>query len=146
MLCGISVFSAIDYREVFDRTAPGDVVYMDPPYQGVSDVRDCRYLSGVSFNEFADSLEVLNRKGVDFLISYDGACGGREYGQDLPEGLGCRKVMLKAGLSSQALLLGRKSVTYEALYVSKGLIPFMPTVKAETSAQESDFFPEAASW
>ena len=54
--------------------------------------------------------------------------------------------MLKAGLSSQALLLGRKSVTYEALYVSKGLIPFMPTVKAEKAAQESDFFPEAASW
>lgn len=146
LLRGITQFSAIDYREVFDRTAPGDVVYMDPPYQGVSDVRDCRYLSGLSFNEFAESLEVLNRKGVDFLISYDGACGGREYGQDLPEGLGCRKVMLKAGLSSQALLLGRKSVTYEALYVSKGLIPLMPTVKAETSAQESDFFPEAASW
>ena len=146
LLNGITQFSAVDYREVFDRAVPGDVVYMDPPYQGVSDARDCRYLSGVSFNEFAESLEVLNRKGVDFLISYDGACGGHEYGKDLPDGLGCRKVMLKAGLSSQALLLGRKSVTYEALYVSRGLTPFMPEIKAEKEVHEMAFFPEAASW
>jgi DNA adenine methylase len=29
--------------------------------------------------------------------------------------------MLNAGLSSQALLLGKKSTTYEALYLSKNL-------------------------
>jgi DNA adenine methylase len=103
-------------------------------------------LAGVSFNEFAESLETLNRKGVDYLISYDGECGGREYGRDLPPELGCRKVMLKAGLSSQALLLGRKSVTYEALYVSKGLASTMPDVEAESTALESNFFPEAVSW
>ncbi|MBQ4199902.1 MAG: DNA adenine methylase [Kiritimatiellae bacterium] len=148
LLNGKSQFSSIDYREVFERTDAGDVVYMDPPYQGVSDTRDCRYLSGVSFNEFAEALDELNRKGIDFLISYDGACGGREYGQNLPAELGCRKVMLEAGLSSQALLLGRRSVTYEALYVSKGLIPLMPLpcVKNGQSAHEPDFFPEAASW
>ena len=121
LLNGRTLFSAADYREVFELTAPGDVVYMDPPYQGVSEARDCRYLSGLSFDEFVESLEVLNRRGIDYLISYDGACGGREYGRDLPAELGCRKVMLKAGLSSQALFLGRKAVTYEALYVSRGL-------------------------
>ena len=146
LLKGRTQFSAVDYRDVFDRTAPGDVVYMDPPYQGVSDSRDCRYLAGVSFNEFAESLETLNRKGVDYLISYDGECGGREYGRDLPPELGCRKVMLKAGLSSQALLLGRKSVTYEALYVSKGLASTMPDVEAANAPLESNFFPEAVSW
>ena len=146
LLNGSTEFSSVDYREVFERTVPGDVVYMDPPYQGVSEARDCRYLSGLSFNEFAESLETLNRKGIDYLISYDGACGGREYGQELPEELGCRKVMLKAGLSSQALFLGHKSITYEALYVSKGLVSLMPDDKAEKAAQESDFFPEAASW
>ena len=146
LLKGSTKFSAVDYKEVFDRTVPGDVVYMDPPYQGVSDARDCRYLSGVAFNEFAESLETLNRRGVDYLISYDGECGGREYGRDLPPELGCRKVMLKAGLSSQALLLGRKSVTYEALYVSKGLASAIPAVEAENAAQKSNFFPEAVSW
>lgn len=146
LLKGCVQFSAVDYREVFERTVPGDVVYMDPPYQGVSETRDCRYLSGLSFDEFAESLEVLNRKGVDYLISYDGACGGREYGRDLPAELECRKVMLKAGLSSQALFLGRKSVTYEALYVSKGLVSLMPDIQTEKNIRESDFFPEAASW
>ena len=146
LLKGCTQFSAVDYREVFEWTVPGDVVYMDPPYQGVSETRDCRYLSGLPFDEFVESLEVLNRKGVDYLISYDGACGGREYGRDLPAELGCRKVMLKAGLSSQALFLGRKSVTYEALYVSKGLFSLMPDIQTEKNVRESDFFPEAASW
>ena len=146
LLNGITQFSTVDYREVFEQTEPGDVVYMDPPYQGVSETRDCRYLSGLSFDEFAESLETLNRKGVDYLISYDGECGGREYGRDLPPELGCRKVMLKAGLSSQALLLGRKSVTYEALYVSRGLSSLMPDVQVVKTLQEDFFFPEAASW
>ena len=60
---------------------------------------------------------------MDYLISYDGACGGKEYGEDLPKSLDCKKVMLNAGVSSQALLLGKKSITFEALYVSKELIP-----------------------
>ena len=146
LLNGITQFSSLDYREVFELTAPGDVVYMDPPYQGVSEVRDCRYLSGLSFDEFAESLETLNRRGVDYLISYDGECGGHEYGRELPTELGCRKVMLKAGLSSQALLLGRKSVTYEALYVSRGLVSLMPDFSGGETVQDGVFFPEAASW
>ena len=59
---------------------------------------------------------------MDFLISYDGRCGDREYGEELPVELGLRKIMLRAGLSSQSLLLGKKEVTYEALYVSRGLL------------------------
>ena len=125
---------------------PGDVVYMDPPYQGVSEAKDCRYLSGLPFEEFAESLETLNRRGIDYLISYDGVCGGREYGRELPSELGCRKVMLNAGLSSQALFLGRKSVTYEALYVSRGLVSLMPSLLEGKVVQDALFFPEAASW
>ena len=145
LLKGKAAFSAVDYREVFQQTVHGDVVYMDPPYQGVSDARDCRYLSGLTFDAFAESLDALNSRGVDFLISYDGVCGEREYGRELPPELGCRKVMLKAGLSTQGLLLGRKSITYEALYVSRGLVPLM---KAQTQGiiQEVSLFPEAVSW
>ena len=102
---------------------PGDLVYMDPPYQGVSNVRDNRYFAGVPFDEFAEAIEILNRKGVDYLISYDGECGGKEYGEELPASLGCKKVLLNAGVSSQSVLLGKKSTTFEALYISKNLIP-----------------------
>lgn len=117
-------FSSLDYREVFNTVKKGDLIYMDPPYQGVTNVRDNRYISGVPFNEFSKALETLNNKGVDYLVSYDGKCGGKEYGKELPESLGCKKILLNAGLSSQALLLGKKSTTFEALYISEALIPY----------------------
>jgi len=121
LLGGKSSFSALDYREVFEIARPGDLVYMDPPYQGVSNVRDSRYYSGVAFDEFAAALISLNRKNVNYIISYDGECGGREYGEDLPVELDCKKLLLNAGTSTQATLLGRKETTLEALYISKNL-------------------------
>lgn len=136
LLKGKATFSALDYRDVFEMTRPGDLVYMDPPYQGVTNVRDNRYYSGVPFDEFADALNILNSKGVDYLISYDGVCGGKEYGEDLPESLGCKKVLLNAGLSSQAILLGKKSTTFEALYISESLIPFFNTVPKQLTLLE----------
>ncbi|NMA21114.1 MAG: DNA adenine methylase [Lentisphaerae bacterium] len=122
LLKGKATFSALDYHEVLDMAKPGDLVYMDPPYQGVSNVRDNRYFAGVPFHEFAAAIENLDRRGIDYLISYDGECGGKEYGEELPQSLHCQKVMLNAGLSSQALLLGKKSTTFEALYISKALL------------------------
>jgi DNA adenine methylase len=116
-----SEFSALDYREIFEMAQPGDLIYMDPPYQGVSNTRDNRYFSGVPFAEFVSALESLNKKNVDFLISYDGVCGEKEYGKDLPDELECRKILLDAGISSQATLLGRKATTYEALYMSRNI-------------------------
>lgn len=121
MLNGKTTFFSLDYRDIFDMVKPGDLVYLDPPYQGVCNVKDNRYCSGVSFDSFVDSIEILNRKGVDYLISYDGECGGKSYGSELPESLGCKKMMLNAGLSSQAILLGKKFTTYEALYLSPSL-------------------------
>jgi len=129
LLKGRTQFSAVDYREIFKQMRAGDVVYMDPPYQGVSDVRDQRYVSGLSVDEFAQSLEELNRRGIDYLISYDGSCGTQGYGVDLPAELGCQKVLLNAGLSSQALLLGRHQVTFEALYISRGLQKTVQTTR-----------------
>lgn len=126
LLKGRTDFSSTDYREVLRNAKRGDIVYMDPPYQGVCSTRDNRYFSGIDFNSFVEAIDDLNRRGIDFLISYDGACGTKQYGEDLPEELGLRKVLLRAGLSSQSLLLGRKDITYEALYVSRGLQDCMP--------------------
>lgn len=125
-LKGRTKFLSLDYRDVLDMTRPGDVIYMDPPYQGVSNTRDSRYFSGIEFDEFVKVIEKLNSRGVDFLISYDGRCGDKQYGEDLPQELNLQKVMLRAGLSSQSLLLGKKEVTYEALYISRGLQQFSP--------------------
>ena len=109
-----------DFR-VTRNARRGDVVYMDPPYQGVCASRDNRYFSGIDFNDFVECVDDLNRRGIDFIISYDGTCGDKQYGIDLPEELGLRKIMLNAGLSSQSLLLGKKETTVEALYLSHHL-------------------------
>jgi DNA adenine methylase len=114
-------FSSLDYREIIDMARPGDLVYMDPPYQGVSNTRDHRYFAGVDFQEFSDTLSILKQKGVDFLVSYDGECGGKIYGEELPSELCCAKMMLNAGISTQATLLGKKHITFEALYLSESL-------------------------
>ena len=120
-LKGKTEFSSVDYREVTRNARRGDVVYMDPPYQGVCSSRDNRYFSGIDFNDFVECVDDLNRRGIDFIISYDGTCGDKQYGIDLPEELGLRKIMLIAGLSSQSLLLGKKETTVEALYLSHRL-------------------------
>ena len=120
-LKGKTEFSSVDYREVTRNARRGDVVYMDPPYQGVCSLRDNRYFSGIDFNDFVECVDDLNRRGIDFIISYDGTCGDKQYGIDLPKELGLRKIMLNAGLSSQSLLLGKKETTVEALYLSHHL-------------------------
>ena len=93
LLKGKTEFMSNDYREVTKNAKSGDFVYMDPPYQGVCTSRDCRYFSGIDFNEFVDCVEDLNRRGIDFIISYDGTCGDKQYGQDLPAELGLKIVM-----------------------------------------------------
>ena len=120
-LKGKAEFSSLDYREVVQNAHSGDIVYMDPPYQGVCDSRDNRYFSGIRFEEFVKCIEDLNRRNIDFVISYDGTCGDKQYGENLPEDLGLKKVMLNAGLSSQGLLLGKKETTWEALYLSRNM-------------------------
>ena len=134
-LKGRTAFFSLDYKEVLDMTQKGDIVYMDPPYQGTSNVRDSRYISGLDFDEFVGSIEKLNSRGVDFLISYDGSCGEKQYGREMPKELGLKKVLLNAGLSSQSLLLGKKETTFEALYVSQGLQQYMPSEKEESILQ-----------
>ena len=118
-LKGKTGFYSLDYKQILDMAQPGDLVYMDPPYQGVSQKRDARYISGVDFDEFVNAVDMLNVRGVDFLISYDGNCGDKKYGEDMPKELGMKKILLNAGLSSQQILLGQKEITFEALYVSR---------------------------
>lgn len=121
LLKGKTEFSAIDYRDVLEKLQPSDLVYFDPPYQGVCNTRDHRYFSSIDFNEFIEALSFLNSKNIDFIVSYDGSCGDKSYGKDLPSELGCKKIMLNAGKSSQSILLGKPKTTFESLYLSKNL-------------------------
>jgi DNA adenine methylase len=119
-----TVFSCMDYKEVLSMARKGDLVYMDPPYQGTSNKenpRDNRYIQGVDFEEFVEELEKLNNRGVDYIVSYDGRTGDKVIGKSLPDRLELNHIYINAGLSTQATLNGKKETTYESLYTSKHL-------------------------
>lgn len=136
LLKGKCIFQSLDYREILQHAKSGDIIYMDPPYQGVCNGHDTRYYSGIDFEEFVASLDNLNRRGVDYLISYDGSCGEKKYGNNLPEELGLFKVMLNAGISTQSIFNGKPSKTTEALYISRGLIGHGASVQPELNLFE----------
>ena len=121
LLKGRSSFSSLDYRRAIEGANEHDLIYMDPPYQGVSGERDGRYLAGLAFDVFVESLAALNQRGISYIVSYDGKLGERVYGQELPERLQLERLELDAGRSSTASLLGRDDVTVESLYLSKPL-------------------------
>lgn len=122
LMRGKTTVTAMDYTDVLANVAPDDIVYMDPPYQGVSGKRDNRYLSGLPFNDFVTELQKLNDKNIQYLISYDGKLGGRSYGEPLPGWLDLTRIEIEAGRSTQATFLGRDDVTVESLYLSKALV------------------------
>jgi len=129
LLRGRAVVTALDYKEVLVRVDDNDVIYMDPPYQGVCGDRDSRYLAGIDHDEFAESLAALNRRNARYMVSYDGRLGERAYGRFLPAGLNLKRIELEVGRSSQATLLGRDEVTIESLYLSPALAQQLPTVR-----------------
>ncbi len=122
LLQGKCQFSSCDYHEMLQAVHQDDVVYMDPPYQGVCGERDARYASGIVFEEFIRTLERLNRHHSAFLVSYDGRRGTTSFGEQLPHRLQLKRIELEAGRSSQATLLGRNEVTIESLYLSSSLV------------------------
>ena len=63
LLQGRTEVSACDYREVLANCNSADLIYMDPPYQGVCRNRDNRYCPKIDHGEFCDSLAALNDKG-----------------------------------------------------------------------------------
>jgi DNA adenine methylase len=116
-----TVISSLDYRDVLARVNSSDVVYMDPPYQGVCGDRDSRYFSGISYSEFTSALRELNRREIKYAVSYDGRTGSKTHGKPLPGSLRLTLIELEAGRSSQATLLGRGDITVESLYLSEPL-------------------------
>lgn len=121
LLAGRTDARVADYAESLREAGPRDVIYMDPPYLGVSRSRDPRYHQGLDYDRFLGELDKANGRELRYLVSLDGHTGARDYGPPLPAELGLRRLELAAGRSSQATLLGRVEQTVEALYLSPAL-------------------------
>ncbi|OQY34598.1 MAG: DNA adenine methylase [Anaerolineaceae bacterium 4572_5.1] len=113
---------SLDYKEILAMAKKTDLIYMDPPYQGVCATGDPRYYSGIDFDDFMQELEKLTSRGISFILSYDGRSGRKTYGIELPSELGMKKIEINAGRSSQSTLLGGDDITYESIYLSKNLV------------------------
>lgn len=129
-----TTLTSTDYKEVLKKANSTDLIYMDPPYQGVCATGDPRYFSGIDFHEFMQELRKLNAKDVPFILSYDGRTGKKSYGQNLPDELGMYRLEIEAGRSTQATLLGRSDVTYESVYLSKNLVEKLHLAPTEVIA------------
>lgn len=114
--------TSLDYTALLKHAGRDDLVYMDPPYQGVCKNRDSRYVGGVDYDEFVVELAELNRREVPFVVSYDGRTGDKVFGKKLPDHLNLLHAELLVGRSTQATLLGRSDQTFEALYVSQATL------------------------
>lgn len=131
-----------DYRAALAGTDAQDVIYMDPPYQGVCGKRNPRYSNHLVYEEYVDALLSLNQRGLSYIVSYDGRTGDNSYGILLPPSLGLKRLEVKAGRSSQATLLGRDDQTYESLYLSQALVARLEersektTHRSEKTAQQ----------
>jgi DNA adenine methylase len=121
LLRGKTIVSSYGYRDVLMNVADTDVIYMDPPYQGVCGDRDSRYFAGIAVEEFVTALSDLNKRGMRYAISYDGRTGLKTFGEKLPPHLKLTHIELEAGRSTQATLLGRDAITVESLYLSAPL-------------------------
>lgn len=146
LLRGKSLVTSSDYRDVLANVRDSDVVYMDPPYQGVCGKRDARYFAGISFDDFVVALGLLNERGIRYLISYDGRLGTRSYGEQLPGYLQLTLVEMEAGRSSQATLLGRDETTFESLYLSQSLaheVEALPCILHRNPSEQMRFLEPA---
>jgi len=117
-----ATLSSGDYRNFLLSARKEDVVYMDPPYQGVSSARDHRYVRGLDRLEFQEALVAAIDIDASFIVSYDVVSAERRYGGALEERLGLTHLHILAGRSSQATLQGINRSTVESIYLSPALV------------------------
>jgi DNA adenine methylase len=129
LLSGRTKTTALDYLAVLAECTDADLVYMDPPYQGVCQNRDSRYAPQICHEAFCEALNALNKRKCRYLVSYDGRTGDKVHGQPLSPRLGLVRIELHAGRSTTATLLGRTDDTYESLYLSRTLAAAAPAGK-----------------
>ena len=131
--------SSWDYREVLSFATPNDLIYMDPPYQGVNNVPDHRYVTGIQHEDFITVLDELNQRNISYILSYDGRTGKKTFGHRLPHNLNLHHIEIHAGRSSQATLLGRNEKTIESLYLSSALLGRLETFPIHQKPHQLSF-------
>ncbi len=130
------------YEEHLARAEPRDVVYLDPPYQGVTNTADHRYLAGLARTDFERALRDANDAHVSYIVSYDAVRPDNKYGEPLDPALGLTHLHLPAGRSAQSTLGGGSDVTIESLYLSPALVARLDVRTGDATARPGDWVVE----
>lgn len=139
LLKGRTQCYARNYQDILALATADDIVYMDPPYQGTGLNGGFNYAGTIDFNSFVASLLELNSRKVPYILSFDGRTGNKTFGKPLPNNLDLTKIEINAGRSSQATLLHRSEITYEAVYLSPAL---RSKIDIDTLANRQHYQPE----
>lgn len=90
-------FLNADYRECLEDVKAGDFVFLDPPYGGTKS----RYTkTPFSLPDLFHTLDLLNSKGVNWMLTFDGASGERKYSFAPPEELYKSSFRIRTGKSA----------------------------------------------
>lgn len=90
-------FYNVDYRTCLEDVKKGDFVFLDPPYGGTKS----RYTqTPFSLEEFYQTLDILNGKGVHWMLTFDGSSGERNYVYAPPKELYKETFKIKTGKSA----------------------------------------------
>lgn len=148
ILSGRTLTFAGEAEACLADASSGDLIYMDPPWQGTTEGSDKRYHQGFDRGRLERLLASLNERNVPWILSYDGKSGERTYGEPLPSDLWGAHLSLAAGRSSQSTLAGRVENTIESLYVSRQLVTTAEAraneINATVDRQEALFAVEQA--
>lgn len=109
-------FRVSDYRETLEGAKKGDFVFLDPPYGGTKG----RYTKAeFSVPSLHEQLDLLNSKGVHWMLTFDGSAGERDYGFALPEDLYKHKLFIKTGNSPFTKLMKTTlDAVHESVYLN----------------------------
>lgn len=109
-------FRTCDYRELLESAKEGDFVFLDPPYGGSKD----RYTRTLfDLDAFYSELERLNRKGVKWMLTFDGMAGDREYSFAPPKEIFRHKFSINTGNSAFTKVMNsQKDVIQESVYLN----------------------------
>lgn len=108
-------FFAQDYSVTTESAKAGDLIYLDPPYFHTKG----RYYGTIDFNAFLEYLESLNKKGVKYVLSFDGKRGDDNYTVAIPQELYKRHEFIASGNSSFKKVMNKENTqVYESLYMN----------------------------
>ena len=92
-----------------------DIIYLDPPYFHTKG----RYFWTINFERFLNYLEDLNKRNINYILSFDGLRGEANYTVNIPKDLYKRHELLQSGNSTFKKVIGKETEkVFESLYMN----------------------------